>query len=102
MKVPPSRYFRRHVYVCVFDDPHGLRSLDEIGVDRVTYETDYPHSDSTWPDSRRIAEEQTHGLSSDAIEAIMRGNATACSGWVLNVEHQRVDSRGTALERSLM
>ena len=26
---------------------------------------------------------------------------SACSGWVLNVEHQRVDSRGTALERSL-
>ena len=80
VKVPPSELFRRHVYVCVFDDPHGLRSLDEIGVDRVTYETDYPHSDSTWPNTRRLAEEQTHGLSSDAIEAIMRGNAIRMLG----------------------
>ena len=54
---PSSELFRKHVYGCFFNDAHGLRSLEEIGVDNVTYESDYPHSDSTWPDTRALAEE---------------------------------------------
>jgi predicted TIM-barrel fold metal-dependent hydrolase len=72
---PPSELFRRHVYGCFFNDAHGLRSLADIGVDRITYESDYPHSDSTWPQTRQIAEEQMKGLDDDAIEKICRGNA---------------------------
>ena len=29
VKRPPSEYYFEHVYGCFFDDPHGLRSLDE-------------------------------------------------------------------------
>src|SRR4051794_13185963 len=72
---PPSELFRKHVYGCFFNDAHGLRSLEEIGVDNVTYESDYPHSDSTWPDTRAIAEEHMKELSADVIEKIVRGNA---------------------------
>jgi predicted TIM-barrel fold metal-dependent hydrolase len=75
VKEPPSELFRRHVYGCFFNDPHGLRSLDDIGADRVTYESDYPHSDSTWPNTRAIAEEQMKGLDDATVEAIVRGNA---------------------------
>ena len=55
---PPSELFKKHVYGCFFDDPYGLQLLDAIGVDSVTYETDYPHSDSTWPRTREVAEAQ--------------------------------------------
>ena len=72
---PPSELFRKHVYGCFFDDPHGLRSLDEIGEDNVTYESDYPHSDSTWPNTRSIAEEQMKHLDRATVEKIVRGNA---------------------------
>ena len=72
---PPSVLFRRHVYGCFFDDAFGLRNIDDIGVDNVTYETDYPHSDSTWPHSRKIAEEQTKDLSDDVVYKVIRGNA---------------------------
>ncbi len=74
---PPSDLFRRHVYGCFFDDPHGLRSLVEIGEDNVTYESDYPHSDSTWPHTAKIAAEQTAaaGLTEAQIYKVMRGNA---------------------------
>ena len=41
--------FRDHIYGCFIDDAHGIASLDEIGEDNVMCETDYPHSDSTWP-----------------------------------------------------
>ena len=80
VKEPPSEIFRRHVYGCFFDDPHGLKSLDEIGADRVTYESDYPHSDSTWPRTRHIAEEQMKDLDRATVEMIVRGNAITMLG----------------------
>jgi predicted TIM-barrel fold metal-dependent hydrolase len=73
--VPPSEIFRDHVYGCFFNDAHGLKSLDAIGVDNVTYESDYPHSDSTWPHTRKIAEEQMRDLDQATVEKIVRGNA---------------------------
>jgi predicted TIM-barrel fold metal-dependent hydrolase len=57
-----------------------LKSLEAIGVDRVTYESDYPHSDSTWPNTRQIAEEQMQGLDDDTITKIVRGNAIKMLG----------------------
>jgi predicted TIM-barrel fold metal-dependent hydrolase len=77
---PPSTYFRDHVYGCFFDDAHGLRSVDEIGVDNITYESDYPHSDSTWPHTRQIAERQMAHLDSESIRKIVRGNAIKLFG----------------------
>ncbi|MCB0996940.1 MAG: amidohydrolase, partial [Acidimicrobiales bacterium] len=52
---PPSSYVPGHVYGCIFDDPHGLACRDIIGMDLILFETDYPHADSTWPDSRDVA-----------------------------------------------
>jgi predicted TIM-barrel fold metal-dependent hydrolase len=72
---PPSSYYHRQIYGCFFRDRHGLRSLDEIGVDNVTFETDYPHTDSTWPDTRKIAEGMVEGLDDETVYKIMRGNA---------------------------
>jgi predicted TIM-barrel fold metal-dependent hydrolase len=57
-----------------------LASLEEIGVDNVTFETDYPHTDSTWPDTKALAEEMTQGLSDEVIYKIMRGNAIRMLG----------------------
>ncbi|WP_433467059.1 amidohydrolase family protein [Spirillospora sp. CA-128828] len=72
---PPSTYFHRQVYGCFFRDRHGLESLHRIGVDRVTFETDYPHTDSTWPHTREVAEEMFQGLDADTVHKIVRGNA---------------------------
>jgi predicted TIM-barrel fold metal-dependent hydrolase len=72
---PPSQYYKEHVYGCFFDDEHGLQSLESVGVDNVTFETDYPHSDSTWPHTKEIAERLTKGLDDETIYKLMRGNA---------------------------
>ena len=39
-------YYHESIFGCFFDDPHGLKSLESIGADNITFETDYPHSDS--------------------------------------------------------
>jgi predicted TIM-barrel fold metal-dependent hydrolase len=72
---PPSSYFYRQVYGCFFRDQHGLDSIDKVGVDNVTFETDYPHTDSTWPDTKKIAEELMGDLPQDVVDKICRRNA---------------------------
>ena len=56
--------------------------MDDIGVDNVLFETDYPHGDSTWPDCLEVARRQTTaaGLADDVIEKIIRGNARRLFG----------------------
>ena len=72
---PPSTYWYRHGFGCFFSDRHGLASLDEVGVDNVTFETDYPHTDSTWPNTLQVAEEMFAGLDDETVYKIVRGNA---------------------------
>ena len=77
---PPSSYFKDHVYGCFFDDPNGLMLIDQIGEDNITYESDYPHSDSTWPLTREIAEKQMAGLTDEQRYKVVRGNAIRLFG----------------------
>ena len=51
------------------------RTSRTIGIDRITFETDYPHSDSTWPDSRAVAAKLLAGLDADSVNKILRANA---------------------------
>ena len=62
---PPSTYFCRQVYGCFFRDNYGLKNLDDVGVDNVTFETDYPHSDSTWPDTKEVFRDMVGDLDDD-------------------------------------
>jgi predicted TIM-barrel fold metal-dependent hydrolase len=80
----PSDLYKEHIFGCFYRDLHGVRSLDEVGVDNVTFETDYPHSDSTWPHSREVVEEQTAHLDRDVVEKVVRGNAIRMLGLTLD------------------
>ena len=46
-----------------------------MGVDNVMLETDYPHSDSTWPNSLDVARAALAGLDESTIYKVSRGNA---------------------------
>jgi predicted TIM-barrel fold metal-dependent hydrolase len=71
---PPSSYLRQ-VYGCVYDDEHGLASRHVVGVDRITFETDYPHQDSTWPNTRAAVERFADQLTDDELRMVLRDNA---------------------------
>jgi hypothetical protein len=47
----PSEVFRERFLTCFISDPVGIQLRDEIGVDNICWECDYPHSDSMWPDA---------------------------------------------------
>jgi len=77
---PPSSYYYRQVYGCFFRDNHGLESLQRVGVDNITFETDYPHTDSTWPDTLEVAQQMMGHLPADVVYKIVRGNAIRMLG----------------------
>jgi predicted TIM-barrel fold metal-dependent hydrolase len=72
---PPSTYYYRQVFGCFFRDRHGVASLETVGVDNTTFETDYPHTDSTWPHTKKVAQELMAGLPDDVVYKLVRGNA---------------------------
>lgn len=82
VKNPPSSYVPGRVYSCIFDDYAGLALRDQIGMGQIMFETDYPHGDSTWPNSADVATRlaQKAGLSEDETWRLLRGNAIECYG----------------------
>jgi predicted TIM-barrel fold metal-dependent hydrolase len=67
--------FRNHVYGCFIEDHHGIANLDEIGEDNVMCETDYPHSDSTWPNCLEVVKGIIGHLPDTTQYKLLRGNA---------------------------
>jgi predicted TIM-barrel fold metal-dependent hydrolase len=69
------RLFKDHVFGTFIEDHAGLRLLDVIGEDNVMLECDYPHSDSTWPDTVNLANKWLGDLPEDVQHKITIGNA---------------------------
>ena len=78
----PSEYIPGRVYGCIFDDETGLRNRDAIGIEQICFETDYPHADSTFPHSKKVATEicAGAGLSETETYQLLRGNAITAFG----------------------
>jgi len=78
----PSEYFRRHVFLTYEEDNIGLAYLDRIGSDNVMWASDYPHGDSTWPNSRdAIAQSLLGTLDADTRHKIVFANAARLYGF---------------------
>ena len=71
----PSQYYYRQVVSCFFKDSVGVQNLDLVGQHNIAFETDYPHQDSTWPNTHQVAKELFGHLDDDAVFDIVRGNA---------------------------
>jgi predicted TIM-barrel fold metal-dependent hydrolase len=67
--------FKEHVFGCFIHDEHGIASIGEIGEDNIMCETDYPHSDSTWPDCIQTVRHQIEHLDPALQYKLLRGNA---------------------------
>jgi predicted TIM-barrel fold metal-dependent hydrolase len=71
----PKDVFNRHILCCFINDPIGVKLLDEFNVDNLCWESDFPHSDGTWP---RAPEELAKVLAdapADAVAKITHENA---------------------------
>jgi predicted TIM-barrel fold metal-dependent hydrolase len=71
----PSEVFSEHIITCFIDDHFGVASRDFLNMDRVCWECDYPHSDSTWPTAPETLAKQLDGVSDHDIDRITHLNA---------------------------
>jgi predicted TIM-barrel fold metal-dependent hydrolase len=71
----PRELFRGHVFGCFIEDHHGIASIEEIGEDNMMCETDYPHSDSTWPNCIASVKKIIGHLPPETQYKLLRGNA---------------------------
>jgi len=79
----PSDVFREHFLACFITDPSGLKLRHDIGIDLIAWECDYPHTDTTWPDSPELVwdEFQGAGCSDQDIDKITWENACRFFDW---------------------
>jgi len=71
----PRDIFLEHVLCCFIEDRIGVLLLDEFNVDNVCWESDYPHSDSSWPDAPEHLESLFAGLPDETVDKITHLNA---------------------------
>jgi predicted TIM-barrel fold metal-dependent hydrolase len=70
----PSDFFHRNVVLSFQEDAIGIRLRDVIGVDNMMWGSDYPHSESTFPRSRKILEDILAGVPDDEGAKIAGAN----------------------------
>jgi len=71
----PSEVFRDHVITCFITDRIGIQNRHAVGVDNITWECDYPHSDSTWPRAPEVLIDEMEGVPDAEIDQMTHENA---------------------------
>jgi predicted TIM-barrel fold metal-dependent hydrolase len=76
----PSEYLRNNVWFTFQKDPVAVETRHRVGLDRLMWASDYPHSDSTWPHSLKVIERDFAGIPASDLTAIVHDNAAALYG----------------------
>lgn len=77
----PSDYFRRNVTVSFQEDPVAVLCRNLIGIENLTWGSDYPHTESTFPRSQQIPDEVLCGVSAEERRRLTRENCAALYGF---------------------
>jgi len=76
----PTELFHRQVWVTFEEDRLGVQLIPEIGADNVMWASDYPHPDSTFPESRRAVEEAFRDVDPAVTRKVVAENCAALYG----------------------
>ena len=77
----PSEYFRRQGFVTFQRDPVGLANVARTGARCLLWGSDHPHPEGTFPESRRILEEQLRDVPADVARRVVLDNAVELYGF---------------------
>ena len=76
----PSDYFRENIYMTFQDDWSAFQVRHLLNVERLMWASDFPHSDSTWPNSRQVLAEQAGALTAYERDRIVHDNVRELYG----------------------
>lgn len=71
----PAEVFQRNFWHCALDDPSTMKLREDVGVEHILMEADYPHLDSSWPNTQDVIGEQVQTLDQDEIRQVTWENA---------------------------
>ncbi|MGZ4676670.1 MAG: amidohydrolase family protein [Acidimicrobiia bacterium] len=71
----PSQVFHDQILCCFIEDAVGVQLLDRFNVANVCWESDYPHSDSSWPEAPERLAALFAGVDRRVVDAITHENA---------------------------
>jgi predicted TIM-barrel fold metal-dependent hydrolase len=71
----PREVFERHILCCFINDPVGVELIHHFNIDNVCWESDYPHSDGTWPTAPEQAAGVMAPLRDEDVRKITHENA---------------------------
>ncbi len=72
----PTDAMRRNFWFCTIDIPSTMSLRDHIGIDHICLESDYPHADSTWPDTQLRAIDGLRDFSPAEVRKVTWENAS--------------------------
>ncbi len=75
LKRKPSEYIREHCWWGFIYDAFGVRSRHDVGLDRVMWCNDFPHSAGDWPQSQQRLDEMFVGVPETERYKVVAGNA---------------------------
>ena len=75
LKHEPSFYMDQNVYGSFIRDPVGVLNRNLPGGRNIMWSTDYPHSETTWPDSLKVMDQYFGGISEAERKPIVHDNA---------------------------
>jgi predicted TIM-barrel fold metal-dependent hydrolase len=75
LSMKPSDYIRRQLYATFQDDPVGPAAYKLFGAANYMWASDFPHTDSTWPESRKVVARDFAGVPDDVTRKIVFENA---------------------------
>lgn len=80
LEEPPSFYFKRQFWATFEDDRPGLLTRELIGVDRLMWGSDYPHTEGTFPHSREQVAKDFAGIPEQETRMMVSDNAARLYG----------------------
>jgi predicted TIM-barrel fold metal-dependent hydrolase len=86
----PSHYLRRQVHATFQEDPVALHNIPLTGTDCLLWGNDYPHPESTYPDSNAILDRLLANVDEHDARAIVFDNAARRFGFSRDVVREPV------------
>jgi predicted TIM-barrel fold metal-dependent hydrolase len=75
LDMKPSEYVRRQMWATFQDDPIGPMLFRFFGEDNFMWASDFPHTDSTWPNSLKVIDQDFEGVPDPVRRKIICDNA---------------------------
>ncbi len=76
----PSDYWKRQGHATFQEDPIGVQLLEYMGPQTVMWASDYPHTDSVWPESHETVDKMFKDVDPRVTKMVLRENGLKLYG----------------------